>query len=163
MKKISVISVLLLIAIALSSCSLITFESSPKTFSKAGLEITLNESFTEKEHNSYTALYDSASAGVITLKEEFSLFPNVDTASMTLAEYAALVIQANNRDSTVQEKDGLTYFVFEAQANGKNFTYFCPVFKSSDAFWLVQFFCTTDSYEKNEAQFFEWAKTVKLS
>lgn len=162
MKTIRVIAALLLI-ISLSACSLAILDPSPRTFSKAGLEITLDDSFTEKEHNSYTALYDSASAGVVILKEEFSLFPNVDTDNMSVSEYATLVIQTNNRDAEVKEKDSLVYFVFEAQANGKNFTYFCPVFKASDAFWLVQFFCTTENYASMESQFFSWAKTIKLS
>lgn len=159
MKKARLVLILSL-CLAFSSCSFMFKEAKAKTFAKAGLSITLTDEFNEKDQRSYTACYDSAHVAVFVLKEEFTLLQGLEDAS--LDDYCALVIENNNKDSAIQKEGGLTYFVFEFSANGKEYTYFCPVFKGSDAFWLVQFSCVTSEYNDYLEKFIAWANTVEV-
>lgn len=130
-----------------------------KTFTKSGMSITLTEEFGEKEYVSYTAVYESPKVAVYTLKEETSLFGD---ANYTLEQYTKMVISANGLTVDAQNKDGLTYFEFDKELNGKNFHYFAFTYKGEDAFWLVQFACTKDQVSENQADIFGYAKTVKV-
>ena len=77
-----------------------------KTFTKAGLSITLTAGFTEKEMMSKTAYYESKSAIVTVLKEEFSLFESVNISTdISLREYAQLVITQNMLEAEPEERE----------------------------------------------------------
>ena len=158
MKKFLSLLLISFLVVSMLSCNL--FEPEEKVFEKAGLSMTLNEDFTEKDHVSYTAVYVSTKIEVCTLKEDFeSLNLSKDTDTN---EYAKLVIQANKLTCEPTTKDGLTYFQFEKEVKGKNFTYYGFVYKGSDAFWLVQFGCESDKTEKYEDDIFKYAKSVTV-
>ncbi|MDD4124894.1 MAG: hypothetical protein PHW77_04115 [Eubacteriales bacterium] len=159
MKK-AAVAFFLVLALTLSGCSFLLKEASSKTFTKAGLSITLTDAFYESEYITYTAFYSMADVAVFTLKEEFTLLEGFENYSLN--EYCQLVISNNGKSSSVQEDDNLTYFVYENIANGKNFSFFCSVYKSGDAFWLVQFTCLNDKYDEYYDDFITWAKSVKF-
>jgi len=132
-----------------------------KSFSKAGLTITLTDEFYEKQHDGYTAYYESPEAFVFILKEEFFLYERVGLSTeISLQEFAKLVIAGNNLECTVQESDGLTYFVCEKTENGRALTYFVAIFRGVDAYWSVWFSCETSDYSSLKADFINWAKSV---
>lgn len=139
----------------------------PKDFSKAGMTITLTDDFQEKEIVSQTATYYTDEYMVVALKEEFSLFQQAGLQTdITLEDYAGLIRQNNgilSTSSAVSEEDGVTYFKYEKEVNGKNISYMATVFKGSDAYWLIQFACETQYFEQSSAQFLKWAKTAKFS
>lgn len=152
--------VFVLIATSLVGC----FGPSEKVFSKAGMSITLDSGFNEKEYVSYTVCYDSKNVAIFVLKEEFSLFESadIDAAALSLNDYAELVIANNSVDADVQTKDGLTYFKYNNSANGKEYTYSSYVYKTDDAFWLIQFATEQDEFEQNAARIEGFAKSVKF-
>ena len=82
---------------------------------------------------------------------------------MTLNEYAKLVITANSLTATAAEEDGLVYFTYEKSNNGKDYKYYATVFKGTDAYWLIQFACEVDDFDKFLPDFQKWAKSVKFS
>jgi hypothetical protein len=135
-----------------------------KTFSKAGLSITLTEDYSEQEVASMTATYTSLDSVVMTLKEEYSLFEKagLDPSTFTLKDYAQLVCDNNKLQADIQEKDGLTCFSYTNTANGKDNAYLAVVYQGTDAFWLVQFSCVADNYSKLESTFMNYAKTVAV-
>lgn len=147
---------LLALVLALSGCGLIG-SAKAKDFTKAGLTITLTEAFVEKEHISFTSVYESPSIAVVVLKEEFSIVGGDD---YTLFEYADLVIDANNLDAISDFYQGLVYFSYETSANGKDYSYTATVFQGSDAYWLVQFGCETDKVADLIDTIFSYAQTV---
>lgn len=166
MKKI--LKVLLLVlclamfASLISGCGLsaaIT-KGSPKDFTKAGMTITLTTKFSEQELVNQTACYSSQTIVVTALKEENSLFEKANVQVKNLSEYANLVIETNKISSTVKESDGATYFIYEAEANGKTFKYYARVFKAEDAYWLVQFGCEKDNFDGLELEFVDYSDTV---
>ena len=147
----------------LSGCSM--FGAKEKTFSKAGMSITLTSDFEEKELESLTVYYESSNAIVAVLKEEFTLFDSLDLAAedLTLNDYADLVLANNGLNAEIKEANGLVYFNYEKDANGKSNTYLATVYKADDAFWLIQYCCPTDDYQKMEPGFIEWAQTVTFA
>lgn len=160
-KAISLILLFVMTATLFSGCGLPFRKTTDKTFTKAGLSITLTSDFSEQDLASQTAYYVSKQVIVTTLKEEFSLFENINMpAEMSLTEYAQLVIENNKIESEITQEDGLTSFLYKKEMNGKNITYYATVFRSTDAFWLVQFACDTEQFEEYKPQFIQYAKTV---
>lgn len=134
-------------------------KNNEKIFSKSGLTITLNDKFNVKEMVSYTAAFDSESIGVLALKEEQSLFGN---KTFSLKEYAELVIANNKLDTTVKGTDNLTGFTFENHVNGKDYIIFATVYKSIDAYWLMQFTCESTKFEGLKSTIIQYAKSVNV-
>lgn len=133
---------------------------SPKTFEKAGMQITLTGSFYEKDIASMTAYYESRTSIVTALKEEFTLADGFE--NYTLSQYSGLVLKGNKLTATVHEREGkeYQYFSYEKSVNGKEFYYLATTHKASDAFWLIQFGCVVSDKDKFENVFFDWADTV---
>jgi hypothetical protein len=77
-------------------------------------------------------------------------------------DYANVYISVNNLAATVVEKDGLVTFTYTAEVDGQSFTYLSAVFANAENFWLVQTYCYTENFEKNEADFMECLKSVKV-
>ncbi|WP_461247914.1 hypothetical protein [Treponema sp. R6D11] len=137
--------------------------TSEKVFTKAGMSITLNSTFYEKDYAAYTAYYESSRAGVVTLKEEFTVFKAAGISdTISLNKYAEIVLSSNKLDSKILTDDGLTYFTYEKEIRGKQFTYYATVFRGKDAYWLVQFFAEKDKFESMKPDFVKMAKTVKF-
>ena len=125
--------------------------ATPKTFTKDGMSITLTDSFSESTQEGFTAVYKSTntvfkssldSINCITVKKEsFDSFSNLNiTADSTLIDYAQAVMEANHLGCLEVKTayDGqITYFTFEEYPD--SILHVATVFKSADAFWLIQF------------------------
>lgn len=134
-----------------------------KTFSKAGMSITLTDQFAEKDIVTYTATYQSNRYLVFALKEEFSLFEDAGlSADMSLEEYADLIAYNNGIEMELKEQQGVTYFEYEKTANGKELSYFAVIARGADAYWLIQFACEEEDYAKSQELFLKWAKTIQV-
>ena len=135
----------------------------PKDFSYDKMSITLTEEFEKTDMEGFTVAYGSKDVAVFAIKESFSL--REDVGSLTLKEYANIVIEKNNRDATVKEKDGLTCFEFDYlnPETKEAYRYFAYVYKSEDAFWLVQFAVLKENSDIYEEKIGEWAKSVEFS
>ena len=158
MKKLGLSIVLLITVLALTltatGCSLL--EPKPKTFSKAGMSITLTESFVEQDLITQTAYYVSMNAVVTALKEDGSSIPNY-----SVKDYAELVCQANGlNQSSVVAKDGYAEFTYEKEVSGKEYYYYARCFKNGTDFWLFQFACETKNTEDYTERFEAWASSV---
>lgn len=151
---------LVLIAVLLLSCTSCFNFSMKKVFEKSGMEITLTSDFYEKEHVSYTSVYESNKIAVFTLKEEFALLPGF--SKYTVDEYADSVVEMNQIDATVEHEDDLTYFTFDETVNGKDFVYFGFAYKGDDAFWLIQFACEQKNEKDLKDDIFKYAKSVTV-
>lgn len=156
-----IISVVLLLAMVLTfaGCSV-----KDKVFTCEELSVTLTEEYFETEMEGYNACFDSANVAVFVLKEEFNLMEGFE--DYTLEQYANLVMQANSaRNPERADKDGLIgikYSFFNSEEN-QNYTYWASLYKADDSFWMVQFVCKAEEYEKYESYFVERAKTVTFS
>ena len=134
-------------------------DGSPQDFSAEGLTITLTNDFATEDADGYTFCFDSEQVAVLGLKEEFALQEGAE--DYTLEEYGALVIESNGLDAALEQRDGILCFTYEYAAD-KDATYFYLVtlFKTDDAFWMVQFISLTEDAEALQPTFVEWAKSI---
>jgi hypothetical protein len=149
---------LLLALAALSGCSMGT--GAPKSFGTDGFTVTLEDSFREDELEPFSAYYKRRNMSLFALKEPFSGFEQGD--GMTEAEYAQLIMEKNEVDSELTERDGLCYFSYFKEAARKDFAYYAFAFKGSDAYWLIQFAIPFSEREKLEDEVFSFAETVRV-
>ena len=156
-KQLSAIALCLVICtlfLTLVGCT--SLEPKDKSFSKAGMTITLNAGFSEQEIVSQTAYYVSQKAIVTALKEDGSTI-----ADYTVADYAKLVCDVNKLDSDkVTAKAGYAEFTYEKEVSGKDYFYYARCFKNGTDFWLFQFACETKNTEEYRAIFEKWASSV---
>lgn len=134
-----------------------------KVFSSNGMTITLTDEFVKTDVENYTVAYGSKNVAVFALKEAFALADGFQ--DYTLEQYGDLVLQNNNLSSSkIEDKEGLTGFEYEfTNPDTKDtYKYFSFVYKSNDAFWLVQFATLTENVDKYSSKINEWAKTISF-
>lgn len=159
MKRIIAIASLFAMVLTFAGCSV-----EDKVFTHEEMSITLNENFTEKEPKDRAASFHSHDTIVFIRREAFSTMVGLE--NYTLEQYAKLVAYSNSEKNAEQiELDGFTcvrYSYSDSQTNDE-LTYLIFLYKSDNAFWMVQFVCKTDDYAEHEAYFIERAKTVTFS
>ena len=134
-----------------------------KVFSSNGMTITLTDEFVKTDVENYTVAYGSKNVAVFALKEAFALADGFQ--DYTLEQYGDLVLQNNNLSSSkIEDKEGLTGFEYEfTNPDTKDtYKYFSFVYKSNDAFWLVQFATLTENVDECSSKIIEWAKTISF-
>jgi hypothetical protein len=82
----------------------------------------------------------------------------------TLEEYAELLVEANGLSSDVKIKDGMTFFDYQKKSSKdqKIYRYRAYVYKSDDAFWMIQFAIETKNYDDYADSIDEWARSVSF-
>jgi hypothetical protein len=156
-RRLSIFALILLMCTLFSTlvgCGLLTPQD--KSFSKAGMTITLTSHFSEQDMVTQTAYYVSPKAIVTALKEDGSTVGNY-----TVKRYAELVCEVNKlTGSTVTAKDGYAEFDYEKEVNGKEYYYYARCFKDGTDYWLFQFACETKNTEECKPLFDKWASSV---
>lgn len=136
-----------------------------KEFSANGVTITLTEDFTQIPADGFALYCESPDVAVFALKEDFFLMPGAE--DYTVEEYAELVFQNNPMaaDAQLHTEDSLTWFEYSYTnaTEALDYRFFVSVFKSDDAFWLIQFATLDALAEEHTPRFIEWAKDVSFS
>lgn len=139
------------------------FNVGEKEYSVNGINVTLEDGLVETDIVSQTVYLKGIDMEFTALKESFTDLEKVNiTSENSLEDYARLVVSNNKLDSEVINKDGVVYFEYVKEMNGKNIYYLATVNKSEDAFWLIQFICSEKNKDKYKSKFLEWAKTVSF-
>lgn len=167
MKKITkvFISVMLLFFVAGCSSSEEPAKESTKVYSNNGMSITLPDKFYEKDMISFTNYYESDDTFVTALKESFKDLESIGLNSKSsLEDYAKIILKGNKLDSKLytSEDNKYMYFTYENEISEKEFYYMGVVYKTDDAFWLINFACEKDNKSKYSDTFVKWADTVKF-
>lgn len=139
-------------------------KATPKDFSYEEMTITLTALFKEEEVEGRT-VFTSNDVAVFVLRENF-VAGEIDLSGYTVRGYAELARENNPvmADATYEETDGVPNMVYTyAGDDGKTYVYFTTFYKSSDAFWIVQYFVNESGYESRKPKFIEWAKTVRFA
>lgn len=163
--KTKLFAAILALALILTSCATEPepVVPTPVDFSKAGMTVTLDDTFVQKEYAAYTLSCESADIVMFALKEEYTLFENTDFGPETTPEdYAQLVWYANQFTDTVPLKTvgDLQYFDYTKTSNGNDYLFRTYVFKDAEGFWLVQFACLTDRFGELVDTMHSYASTV---
>ena len=161
MKKMISGLLVVLVLLSLVSCT----GESAKKFTSNGMSIVLTDAFTECTLEGYTVCYDSKEAGVFVLKEPFSL--RAGFSDLSIDDYAELVYDANasKSPSKISKEGGLTSmeYSFLNEEENQTYRYYTTVFKTSDAFWLIQFACKQEDYDAKRHTFIDWAKSIEFT
>ena len=139
-------------------------KATPKDFSYEEMTITLTALFKEEEVEGRT-VFTSNDVAVFVLRENF-VAGDIDLSGYTVRGYAELARENNPvmADATYEETDGVQNMVYTyAGDDGKTYVYFTTFYKSSNAFWIVQYFVNESGYESRKPKFIEWAKTVHFA
>lgn len=139
-------------------------KATPKDFSYEEMTITLTALFKEEEVEGRT-VFTSNDVAVFVLRENF-VAGDIDLSGYTVRGYAELARENNPvmADATYEETDGIPNMVYTyAGDDGKTYVYFTTFYKSSNAFWIVQYFVNESGYESRKPKFIEWAKTVHFA
>lgn len=139
-------------------------KATPKDFSYEEMTITLTALFKEEEVEGRT-VFTSNDVAVFVLRENF-VAGDIDLSGYTVRGYAELARENNPvmADATYEETDGVPNMVYTyAGDDGKTYVYFTTFYKSSDAFWIVQYFVNESGYESRKPKFIKWAKTVHFA
>jgi hypothetical protein len=160
-RSLSLILVLLTLTLASVGCGETTDEPDvwPMSFSGEGITITLTNEFFELDPENSTTKYSSKAVTVTTQKTPFT---TVGTSVLTPASYALEVLGTHGIVADVAEIADYACFSFAEMVGDKEYYYKAYCYKSSDAYWVVQFSCPMAERNAYDAQFDEWASTVSL-
>ena len=136
--------------------------SSPKDkmFLYDNLRIKLTSEFKQVNAEGYDVAFEAKDVAIFVLKEEFTGAEGFENYS--LMEYADLLIKANGLSSEVGVKDGQILFTYDAVNEETNnaYRYYTYVYKSTDAFWMIQFAISVDDVGEYEPNISKWASSV---
>ncbi len=154
---------LLVFVVSFTVTFLLETDVAPEVFTYGNMSITLTNEFSERNVDGFSACYESYSSIILINKDDKEFFEDFD--SYTLEEYGNDIIENSEYDVELQKENGLTYFeyVYNDEESGDVYSYFVPVYKTDDAFWLFQFSSFEEDYETYREQFVEWAMTVEFA
>ena len=141
------------------------FEKEPqaKTFSDGGMTITLTDAFDKYPADGFDAAYESGDVVVMASKELFSVAEGL--GDYTAEEYANAVIDINGFDRSSLDTTGGTVrfgYDFKDTSAGHTYRYACYIYKTADAFWMLQFATVAEDAEKWAPSIAEWAASVRF-
>lgn len=153
----------LVIGVAIGLASVFIEDASPKTFSDEGITMTLTGEFEQLDFEEYTVCYGSSDVAVFVIRDDFELMPG--GSALSLNQYAHLVMNSTGVSSEVKTSGDLTYFGYEGSDDGSGevFYYYTFAYKSSNAYWVVQYAMDKNQAEDYREQVFAWAESVKFN
>lgn len=140
-------------------------EYTKKEFSLKGLNITMSDDMKEATMAGYDAFLESEDYALALVKEDFEDFKSIDVEideNSSVKEYMEFVLNANELDGKIIEKNNLTYVQYTKNINSNDFFYMVFAYKSDDAFWIVNLMCFEEDRFEAEPIFIEWAKSVNF-
>lgn len=151
------ISCIVLLAVLLTSCF-----AKEKTFTKAGITITLTNQFKEIDGGDFPMAYASNKYGFSAIGNDKSAV-NVDS----LHAYTELVLSNADRSGlTIQEyKDDnqiFEYVCYTAEIDGKTYGYMTISKEGNSKYYTLNFWCFEKNFDSSKDQFIEWAKSAKV-
>ena len=150
----------LVIGFGITSLVLGLSNSREKEYIVSDMSITLTGGFTQQSAKGALTAFGSRKVGVFVSRDDIS----ITTMNMDTVQYAALVIAANGfADSKIEDDNGITYFIAK-QTNDKGISllHYTYVYKSEDAFWLVQFAVREGQAASQLENISKWAHSVKF-
>ena len=151
----------LVIGFGITSLVLGLSNSREKEYIVSDMSITLTGGFTQQSAKGALTAFGSRKVGVFVSRDDLS----ITTMNMDTVQYAALVIAANGfTDSKIEDDGGITYFIAK-QTNDKGISllHYTYVYKSEDAFWLVQFAVREGQAASQLENISKWAHSVKFN
>lgn len=162
---VGIIAAVVVLLGALLAIFLLREPANAKEFTSDGMTITLTEDFEREFLDGFTAACKSPEAAMFAVKEEFTLMEGAE--DLTIEEYVDILFQNNplTAEATLNTEGEIPWFEYTYMdpMEGQTYRYFVAVYKTEDAFWLVQFATPEAMYEEMMPDFHDWAKSVSFS
>lgn len=133
-----------------------------ETFTFEDMSVTLTDDFVKADYEGIQAAFESEDVFILITKEEFALLEGMK--DLSVEDYHDLLIKGANLEAAFETtKSGLNYFNYAAEnPEVGEITYTAFLFKTDDAFWMIQFGCLTEDLPEYEEKIFDWAETIKF-
>ncbi len=139
------------------------FGTTDKSFTAEEMSITLTTEFFSLDKENFDGIFTSEDVVVLVSKDSVAEYEFLE--DKTLEEYGSIVSESTEQSySELKKEDGLTYFSYttEIADSGDVYDYKAYIFKTDDAFWLVQFATLTEDTEAYAEQIRQWAGTISF-
>ncbi len=161
-----VLAIALVVGLTLGFVKGLLSEPDEKNFTYRGMTITLTEEFEQNSdvEGDVDVAYWSEYIGVEILHESIAGYPEL--AGMTPAEYAEILIEANELDPSlaVKSEDGLTWVEFtEKLDDGNTLQNYMYTYVTDDLCCAVFFFTYVENVESFREDITAWAKSVTFA
>jgi hypothetical protein len=164
-KNLFVTAFTIILLLSINACSL---GEKRKTFTNGGITITLNEDFQQKEVEGSAIYLESK---IIIVVGQKTLPNEIISINETVRTFTRFVIEANNipESTIINEKLDpnleviYCYLTYQKQVGETLLSYCLTTFKSLSAFYIIQFTCDTNIYQKQFPKFLKWANTITVS
>ena len=135
----------------------------PETFQYDTMQVTLTNQFRQKQFAGFTVCYDSRDVAVLVTQVKFAEVEGLE--ALSVEEYIAVLVENNAYPSKAYTLDSLEYFEYqwENPDDGVTYHYFCPLYKTADSFWIVQFCTAQNKLEQYWDSMVSWAKSVTFT
>lgn len=177
MKYISIIALLLTVCFLFAGCKdgkqkgknpleqvptlhgSLSVETEPQevTFTHSGVTVTLPGNFQDYTElplgEQYTFLYAEPFVGLIGIED---IKEDLDDNITSLEAYAAY--QASVFGGEAVEKDGLWTLVYEDLTQNEPQKMVCAFYETEQAYWMIQAYCTSDTFETHEEAMWSYVK-----
>lgn len=124
------------------------------------MNIMLTDDFWVVEAEGYNACFLSDDVTVFVLKESLK---GTEYANYTVYDYGNLLIEVNEiNSSVVTEENGVVHFDYTYNVVEENtvYYYFTSVYKSNDAYWMIQFAVEKEDFVEYKDDILSWAASV---
>lgn len=149
------------LSVLLSGCV-----ASQQEITRAGLTLTLPESFTDQTDSELNNGFDVfcinryvAVCGTKESKQELTAYLD----SVETDDYAQAVIDKNKLSCTLQETDGLYHFTYTQTVADRSYTYLCVIREAGDTLWLLQSYCTSEKYPELEQDMWNYLTGARIT
>ena len=149
-----------------ASSAFLAVKTEPKTFSAAGMNIVLDSGFVAVPEADAAAAgcvagFDSESIAITVTKELPEVLAAVGLGSnLSVEGYANAIITLYQLNSIVENNGSVTYFTYNTISGDTIITVFAAVYKSVDAYWLIQFLTEPSVYPTVKANIMGYAESV---
>lgn len=155
LKKVIKYMFIIIICLSLISCK----KDDYKEFKGEDFSIKLPKDFRNIPSDSFTYYYKSGSTVITIIKEDFeSLSKYKLDSNSTTEEYLKVVSSLNNKNYEITNKENYSYLVYDTD----EFYHMTSSFKSSDSFWLVNYFCLVKDKDKYKDEFIKWNDSIEI-
>ncbi len=155
---------MLILSVFFFALILVGCKSNEKTFSGAGVSITLNSSFVEKEVIQAPFYLESKDHLFMALRETKTDLSTYGIAD--LSSYIEAVLSNASKTATVEtfeEGDLLyKYAYYTSTVGDQTFGYMLIVMEGENHFYSMNFGCLEDKLEDNKDLYFKWSKTITV-
>lgn len=134
-----------------------------KQISCEDLTMNLTSDYIEESKDTYNFYYTNSTSICIGIRETFDKLKDNGIEPASIDDYAKIVLEKSGITADINNyNDNTRTFSWKKNINDKEYTYLGFITKSSEAYWLIQYACLTDSFKDLESKFYEYYDSVVL-